>query len=51
MNKAEIIKNYKKKIENYKKLNKAYYDKNKPLITDAEYDKIKFELIELEKKI
>ena len=50
MNKAEIIKNYKKKIENYKKLNKAYYDKNKPLITDAEYDKIKFELIELEKK-
>ena len=50
MNKAEIIKTYKKKIENYRKLNEAYYDKNKPLITDAEYDTIKFELIELEKK-
>ena len=50
MNKAEIIKTYKKEIENYRKLNEAYYDKNKPLITDAEYDTIKFELIELEKK-
>ncbi len=50
MNKAEIIKNYKKKIENFKKLNEAYYDKNKPLITDAEYDSIKFELLQLEKK-
>ena len=50
MNKAEIIKTYKKKIENYRKLNEAYYDKNKPLITDAEYVTIKFELIELEKK-
>ena len=50
MNKKNILKEYKKKINEYKKFNEAYYDKNNPIINDSEFDKIKQNLIELEKK-
>jgi DNA ligase (NAD+) len=50
MSKAKIIEGYIKKINKFKKLNEAYYDKNKPLVADDKYDSLKLELIELEKK-
>ena len=50
MNKKNILKEYKKKINEYKKFNEAYYDKNNPIINDSEFDEIKLNLIELEKK-
>lgn len=50
MNKSKIINSYQKKIEKFKKLNEAYYNKNKPLVTDDKFDSLKLELIELEKK-
>ena len=50
MKKKEIIKDYKKKIDQFKKFNQAYYDKDKPVISDAKFDQIKLELINLEKK-
>ena len=37
----EIIKRFKKKIETLKKHNRLYFTKDKPEISDSEYDKIK----------
>ena len=50
MNKKNILNEYKKKIKEYKRLNEAYYDKSNPIINDSEFDKIKQNLVELEKK-
>jgi DNA ligase (NAD+) len=50
MNKKNILKEYKKKIKEYKKFNEAYYNKNNPLISDSEFDKIKRNLIDFEKQ-
>ena len=50
MNKDELKKKYKNKIKEYLKHNKFYFDKSKPLITDAEYDELKKEILLLEKK-
>jgi DNA ligase (NAD+) len=44
----EIIKRFKKKIETLKKHNRLYFTKDKPEISDSEYDKIKKELKEIE---
>ena len=41
---------YLKKINLVQKYNKYYYDKNKPIISDQEFDLIKKEIINLEKK-
>ncbi len=49
MQKKEIKKNYKKKIEELNKYNKAYYEKDNPIISDADYDLIKSEILILEK--
>ena len=47
----EKIKNeYLKKIKKINKFNKSYYDKNHPLIDDSEYDLLKKEILNLEKK-
>ena len=43
-------KKYNEKIKNLLKLNKHYYDLNKPLVNDYEYDQIKTEILSLEKK-
>jgi len=43
-------KNYLKKIKLIKKYNKYYYDKSNPTISDEEYDQLKREIIDIEKK-
>jgi DNA ligase (NAD+) len=50
MDEKSIKKKYFDNIQKYIKLNEAYYEKNAPLISDSDYDKIKFDIIELEKK-
>ena len=49
MKSKEIEKIYTKKIKELKKHNKAYFQNDNPIISDQEYDKIKFEIIDLEK--
>ena len=48
--KSKIINQHKKIIAEIKKHNKFYFDKDNPQISDANYDKIKLEAIELERK-
>ena len=50
MNNFELKKKYELKIKKYIKHNKLYYEQNKSEISDANYDKLKLEIIELEKK-
>ena len=47
--KNQISKIYKEKIKKFNKFNKAYFEKDDPLISDHEFDKLKKELINLEK--
>ena len=49
MNK-EVEKIYKRKIQEFQKHNKLYYDKSAPAISDSEFDKLKADIINLEKK-
>jgi len=44
------LKEYKEKIALIEKLNKAYYHNDKPLVSDADYDKIKKDVLDFEKK-
>ena len=50
MKESEIRKYYNKKIKELKKHNKLYFEKSLPKITDYQYDLIKKEIIDLEKK-
>ena len=50
MNDAKIKNDYLKKIKKINEFNESYYDKNRPLIPDNEYDLLKKEIIDLEKK-
>ena len=50
MDKPKIKKDYLNKIQKLLDLNKHYYDLSKPLVDDKEYDKIKSEVLSLEKK-
>ena len=50
MNFEEIKKKYRKKISEILKHNENYYDKNNPLISDKDYDELKREILDLEKK-
>ena len=50
MDKEKVKKRYLNKINIMQEHNKAYYDQNKPVITDQEFDNLKKEIIELEKK-
>ena len=50
MSKKKILENYKKRLKDFEKYNEAYYDKNKPLISDSKFDEIKKEIIGLEKE-
>ena len=45
MDKKKIKEKYKKKIKLISKLNKFYYEKNKPLVLDSEYDELKKEIL------
>jgi len=49
MKKKEILKDYTNKLKQFKKYNKAYFEDDDPIISDAKYDKLKNELINLEK--
>ena len=46
----KINQKYSKKIKLFQKYNKHYYDLNDPLVNDQEFDKLKQEIIDLEKK-
>ncbi len=48
--KSLFLKEYKAKIALIEKLNKAYYHNDKPLVSDTEYDKIKKDILDFEKK-
>ena len=50
MNEDFISKDYLTKIKLIKKYNSYYYNKDNPIITDQEYDYLKNEIIDLEKK-
>ena len=50
MTKKKIEKEYSEKIRKITKLNKFYYEKNKPLVDDSEYDTLKRNILELENK-
>ena len=50
MNERNKILEQFKKITNLRKHNKLYFVKDKPEISDSEYDNLKNEIIELEKK-
>ena len=50
MNKKLVQKKYDEKIKLIHRYNKVYYDENNSEISDADYDLIKKEIIEFEKK-
>ncbi len=50
MNKKEVQGIYKEKLKLIKKYNKYYYDISKPIVSDSEYDKLKNNILLLEKK-
>ena len=50
MTDEKINQRYLEKIRLYQKYNKHYYNLNKPLVDDLEFDKLKLEVINLEKK-
>ena len=50
MEKKEIEKIYIEKIDKLKKHDEAYFKHDSPLISDKDYDHIKKEILELEKK-
>ena len=50
MEKKEIEKIYVKKIQELKKYDEAYFKKDNPIISDKDYDDIKQEILNLEKK-
>ena len=49
MDKKEIKKLYNSKVNLLKKYNESYFDKNKSIVSDKEYDEIKKEVLNLEK--
>ncbi len=49
MDKKLVLKKYFEKLKKIKKLNEAYYEKSKPLVSDSKFDTIKKDLINFEK--
>ena len=50
MQRKKIEKVYIQKINKLKKYDKAYFDQDNPVISDKDYDKLKNELLDFEKK-
>ena len=50
MNENQAKNEYSKKIKLFKKYNKYYYDRSSPIVSDQEFDILKNQIIELEKK-
>ncbi len=46
---VKIKKDYLRRIKKLTKFNESYYNKNKSLVSDADYDLLKEEIINLEK--
>ena len=51
MDKKEIKKLYNSKVNLLKKYNESYFDKNKSIVSDKEYDEIKKRNIRFRKKL
>ena len=47
---SSSLKGYKNKLKLLEKYNKFYYQNQKPIVSDKEFDKLKTEILELEKK-
>ena len=50
MDNKKIAKDYDKKIKELLRLNQLYYEKSNPAVEDHQYDKLKNEILLLEKK-
>ncbi len=50
MESVKIKKNYLNKVKKLNKLNKYYYEKDSPLVSDQEFDKLKLQIFKLEKE-
>ena len=50
MNDKDLEIEYLKKIDLFQRHNKHYYDKNKPIVSDQEFDLLKKDIIDLESK-
>ena len=50
MIKEDLKKKYEAKISEYMRHNKLYYQKDNPIITDSDFDNLKKEILDLEKK-
>ena len=50
MKKKEIERKYKSYIEKLKRYNLYYFEKNDPLVSDSDYDKLKVDILNLEKQ-
>ena len=50
MSEKKLIKNYLNKIKKLREHNNLYFNKNSPKIPDEDYDKLKIEILDLEKK-
>ena len=48
-NKKNVIESFKQKVKELKKHNDLYFNQDKPIISDAEYDDLKKQLFEIEK--
>ena len=48
--KEKIIKLYKEKIKKFKLFNKAYFEKDQPIVQDSKFDELKVEILKLEKQ-
>ena len=46
----KVEKLYKDKISKFLKFNKAYFEKDRPIVSDLEFDNLKKELLDLVKK-
>ena len=50
MSKSSAKKEYKKKIKQYKKYSKKYFEDSSPIVSDRDFDLLKKEILNLEKK-
>ena len=47
---SKAKKEYKEKIKQYKKYNKKYFEESAPIISDRDFDLLKKQILDLEKK-